>query len=106
MVRVYLCRVPTCALTCRHNPSPFEFAHMWYAFAGKRILIVGAGIGGPAFAVGLQRLCSEQGITPAPTVCLFERDESTAISSGRGYSLSVRSDSGGLQVGVFCWLGR
>ena len=68
--------------------------------AGKHILVAGAGVGGLTFAVSLHRLCAEQNIPHPPKVTLFERDHDSSERVGRGYSLSVRSDSGGLQVGT------
>ena len=60
--------------------------------------MAGAGIGGLAFAASLQLLCEEQGVKPLQ-IQLFERDKNAEVRAGQGYSLSVRSDSGGLQVG-------
>ena len=69
--------------------------------AGKRVYVSGGGLGGLAFALGLLRLCQEQGVSPLPKVRVFERDVSADARSTQGYSLSVRGDSGGLQVALF-----
>lgn len=66
--------------------------------AGKKVYIVGAGLGGVAFGLSLLKLCEEHSIKPLPEVHLFERDSSEDTQTGHGYSLAVRSDSGGLQV--------
>ena len=65
--------------------------------ADKRIAVVGAGLGGIAFAIGVRRLCQELDLS-VPDVQVFERDASAVARTDEGYSLSVRSDSGGLQV--------
>ena len=66
--------------------------------SGKKVYIVGAGLGGVAFGLSLLKLCKEHDIQPVPEVHLFERDGSEDAQTGHGYSLGVRSDSGGLQV--------
>ena len=68
-----------------------------FSAAGKRICIAGAGIGGLAFGLSLQRFCQEQGIS-LPEIHVFERDDSAEGRAGKGYSLGVRGDSGGLQA--------
>ena len=70
--------------------------HLGIRGAGKKIFVAGCGLGGLSFALHLQRLCDEQGITPRPDVRLFERDSSPEMRAGQGYSLSVRGE--GLQV--------
>lgn len=59
---------------------------------------MGAGLGGIAFGLSLLKLCEEHNVRPLPEVHLFERDSSEDAQTGHGYSLGVRSDSGGLQV--------
>lgn len=59
---------------------------------------MGAGLGGVAFGLSLLKLCEEHSVRPLPEVHLFERDSSDDAQTGHGYSLGVRSDSGGLQV--------
>lgn len=65
---------------------------------GKKVYVVGAGLGGVAFGLSLLKLCEEHNVRPLPEVHLFERDSSEDAQTGHGYSLGVRSDSGGLQV--------
>ena len=65
-------------------------------FAGKRVFVPGAGLGGLSFAVNLHRICREHGLSPPPEVHLFERDDSAEARAGQGYSLSVRAE--GVQV--------
>ena len=66
--------------------------------AGKAIAIAGAGLGGLAFGLALLRLCEKQQVHPLPRIHIFERDASPDARAGFGYTLGVRSDSGGLQV--------
>ena len=94
-----------CTTACLLSAARQPFRHVvqetdriCFHGTGKRIFVAGAGIGGLAFAASLQLLCKEQSLAPLPVVRLFERDESAETRVGRGYSLSVRSDSGGLQV--------
>ncbi|DBB18549.1 TPA: hypothetical protein ACH3X3_000185 [Trebouxia sp. C0006] len=55
-------------------------------------------LGGLAFALALLRFCKEHQVRPLPHIHVFERDSSPDARAGFGYSLGVRSDSGGLQV--------
>ena len=65
--------------------------------SGKRIAIAGAGLAGPAFAVGLRKQWPST--CPPPTLVLYERDTHDNAVGRQGYSLSLRSDSpGGLQA--------
>ena len=66
--------------------------------AGKDIAVTGAGLGGLAFGLSLLQLCKEQQVQPLPRIHIFERDASPDARAGFGYTLGVRSDSGGLQV--------
>ncbi len=66
--------------------------------AGKSIAVAGAGLGGLAFALALLKFCKEHQVHPLPHIHIFERDSTPDARAGFGYSLGVRSDSGGLQV--------
>ena len=66
--------------------------------AGKNIAVAGAGLGGLAFALALLKFSKEHQVHPLPHIHVFERDSSPDALAGFGYSLGVRSDSGGLQV--------
>ena len=66
--------------------------------SGKKVYVIGAGLGGVAFSLSLLKICNELNVLPPPEVHLFERDGSADAQTGLGYSLAVRSDSGGLQV--------
>ncbi len=73
--------------------------------AGKNIAVAGAGLGGLAFALALLQFSKQQRVHPLPHIHVFERDASPDARAGFGYSLGVRSDSGGLQVHIpveFC----
>ncbi|DBA73235.1 TPA: hypothetical protein ACH3X1_011298 [Trebouxia sp. C0004] len=72
--------------------------HSGHLVAGKNIAIAGAGLGGLAFALALLQFCKERQVHPLPHIHVFERDSSPDARAGFGYSLGVRSDSGGLQV--------
>lgn len=74
--------------------------HSGHLVAGKNIAVAGAGLGGLAFALALLRFCKEHQVHPLPHIHVFERDSSPDVRAGFafGYSLGVRSDSGGLQV--------
>jgi 2-polyprenyl-6-methoxyphenol hydroxylase-like FAD-dependent oxidoreductase len=68
--------------------------------AGKTIIVVGAGIGGLAFAIALHKqLASLDPSLPRPSITIYEKD--TRDAGGReGYSMSIRSDgvSKGMQM--------
>ena len=74
--------------------------------AGKRVVVVGAGIAGLAFVVSLARMWSQQGgkegLGPFPDITVYEREalDDKVDSSRMGYSLSIRSgpSSPGLQA--------
>ena len=70
--------------------------------SGKRIIVVGAGIGGLTFCIALQQFLEKNcaKLNPLPSIIVYEREKSTDVIGREGYSLSIRSDplSGGLQV--------
>jgi 2-polyprenyl-6-methoxyphenol hydroxylase-like FAD-dependent oxidoreductase len=69
---------------------------------GKRIIVVGAGIGGLTFCIALQQFLDEatEKIEPPPSIIVIERDTSADTIGREGYSLSIRADplSGGMQT--------
>ncbi|KAK9824036.1 hypothetical protein WJX72_007195 [[Myrmecia] bisecta] len=75
-----------------------EHATAGHLVRGKTVAVVGGAMGGLAFAIALRKLGLEAGVHPMPTIRVFERDKSAAERANRGYSMSVRSDSGGLQA--------
>jgi len=64
--------------------------------AGKRVAIVGAGMGGLVAAAALAQLCTERGVSPLPSIVLLERDESPEAkwTDQLNYSLTIRADGG------------
>lgn len=70
--------------------------------SGKKIIIVGAGIGGLTFAIALQQFLEKtnEKIDPLPSITVYERDTSSDAIGREGYSLSIRGDplSGGMQT--------
>lgn len=67
--------------------------------AGKKIIIVGAGIAGLSLALSLRKQWPN-GPNPPPSLTIYERETKEAILGREGYSLSIRGDalSGGMQV--------
>ncbi|RFU29799.1 hypothetical protein B7463_g6544, partial [Scytalidium lignicola] len=67
--------------------------------SGKKIIISGAGIAGPSFAIALRKLWPSS-LSPAPSITIYERDSETIDPSREGYTISIRSDrnSGGMQA--------
>ena len=90
------CAPPVISYTCK-STAPLSLLPVQ---AGKNIAVAGAGLGGLAFALALLRFCKEHQVHPLPHIHVFERDSSPDVRAGFafGYSLGVRSDSGGLQV--------
>lgn len=68
------------------------------AAAGKKIIIVGAGIAGLSLALSLRKQWPDAANPPSLTI--YERESKEAILGREGYSLSIRGDalSGGMQV--------
>jgi 2-polyprenyl-6-methoxyphenol hydroxylase-like FAD-dependent oxidoreductase len=66
--------------------------------AGKKIIVIGAGIAGLAFVVSLRKIWPESAVFPAITI--YERDSKETSIGREGYSLSIRGDrlSGGMQA--------
>lgn len=64
---------------------------------GKKIVVVGAGLGGLTFCLALDKLCKEQGVE-TPALEVFERDKRGEEKDFQNYSLSIRTDSGGVQA--------
>lgn len=66
--------------------------------AGKKIIILGAGIAGLAFVISLRKEWPES--HPFPDVVVYERDDKESSIGREGFSISIRGDmySGGLQT--------
>ncbi|KAL1954915.1 hypothetical protein VTO42DRAFT_453 [Malbranchea cinnamomea] len=66
--------------------------------AGKKVIVLGAGIAGLAFVVSLRKIWPDA--HPFPDVVVYERDDKQASIGREGYSISIRGDvfSGGLQA--------
>ena len=79
-----------------------ETASKQHFLSGKKIVVVGAGIGGLTFCIALQQFLekNDHQIQPLPSVVLYERESSANMNGREGYSLSIRGDSlsGGLQI--------
>lgn len=75
------------------KPKPF--------IAGKKVIVSGAGIGGLAFGVAIQKQHDLHYPTqPPPIVKIYERDSASVAKNREGYSMSIRSDgvSRGMQM--------
>ncbi|CAG8949910.1 hypothetical protein HYFRA_00004240 [Hymenoscyphus fraxineus] len=75
------------------KPTPF--------ISGKKVIVSGAGIGGLAFAIAIQKHHELHYPTlPAPIVRIYERDSESSAKNREGYSMSIRSDgvSRGMQM--------
>ncbi|KAL2220281.1 hypothetical protein M432DRAFT_311876 [Thermoascus aurantiacus ATCC 26904] len=68
--------------------------------AGKKIIVVGAGIAGLSFALALRKQWPTSTKHEPPSVTIYERDTKETSIGREGYSLSIRSDglSGGMQA--------
>ncbi|KAL1989261.1 hypothetical protein VTN96DRAFT_23 [Rasamsonia emersonii] len=68
--------------------------------AGKKIIVVGAGIAGLAFPLALRRQWPEQYEAEFPLITIYERDSRETSIGREGYSISIRGDplAGGMQV--------
>ncbi|RMJ27661.1 FAD binding domain-containing protein [Aspergillus sp. HF37] len=68
------------------------------AAAGKKIIIVGAGIAGLSLALSIRKQWPDG--PPPPSLTIYERESNDSMHSREGYSLSIRGDalSGGMQV--------
>jgi 2-polyprenyl-6-methoxyphenol hydroxylase-like FAD-dependent oxidoreductase len=68
------------------------------AAAGKKIIIVGAGIAGLSLALSIRKQWPDG--PPPPSLTIYERESNDSMRSREGYSLSIRGDalSGGMQV--------
>lgn len=69
---------------------------------GKKIVVIGAGMGGLSFAIALESYSKELN-APIESVTILERDGKVDEKDFQNYSLSIRTDSGGVQV-CFCCL--
>lgn len=67
--------------------------------SGKKVIISGAGISGLSFAISLRKQWASQSPTiPPPLITIYERDSAVPDASRQGYSISIRSDTGGMQA--------
>lgn len=68
--------------------------------AGKKIIVVGAGIAGLSFALSLCKQWPTSARSGFPSMTIYERDTKETIVGREGYSLLIRSDglSGAMQV--------
>lgn len=66
--------------------------------AGKKIIVVGAGIAGLSLALSLRKQWPDG--RPPPSLTIYERESKESILGREGYSLSIRGDalSGGMQA--------
>ncbi|KAK9839942.1 hypothetical protein WJX74_000847 [Apatococcus lobatus] len=83
----------------RRKPAVLLIWQMAY-LAGKRICIAGGGIAGAAFALALEQACKLNGISPMPSIEVFERDTTVATQENLGWSFGLMSEggTGGLQA--------
>lgn len=68
--------------------------------AGKRVIVVGAGIAGLAFPLALRKQWPSQYDADFPTIVIYERDNRETQIGREGYSISIRGDplAGGVQA--------
>ncbi|KAL1970827.1 hypothetical protein VTN77DRAFT_2661 [Rasamsonia byssochlamydoides] len=68
--------------------------------AGKKIIIVGAGIAGLAFPLALRKQWPQEHDAEFPSITIYERDSRETSIGREGYSISIRGDplAGGMQV--------
>lgn len=64
---------------------------------GKKIVIIGGGMAGLSFAAALELFSQERGVA-VESVKIVDRDERPEDKDFQNYSLSIRTDSGGVQA--------
>jgi 2-polyprenyl-6-methoxyphenol hydroxylase-like FAD-dependent oxidoreductase len=63
--------------------------------SGKKIIIIGAGISGLAFALALRKTWPKEYGDDYPSVIIYERDGKEPSAGREGYSISIRGDPAG-----------
>lgn len=60
------------------------------SISGKKIAILGGGLGGLVCAISIHQLCAKRGVSPAPIITVYERDVSSTSRAGQGYAINIR----------------
>ena len=63
------------------------------SISGKRIVIIGGGIGGLATSISLTKFCGENNVNPPPSILILEKDANPEKKNKQNYSLSIRTDN-------------
>jgi 2-polyprenyl-6-methoxyphenol hydroxylase-like FAD-dependent oxidoreductase len=64
----------------------------------KRVAIIGSGFGGLASAIAIHKLCDQKNIEKPAAIVVFERDAAIQDKEEFNFSISIRADSGAVQV--------